>query len=109
MHLHYYKQRKFLTSVLGVISIRVISGHGLKAMDADGFSDPYIKLKYRGVKRKTPCHKNTLDPVWENTIYEFKVYKMDEVLRVECWDWNQFARNVPMGDLRIHRSKHSKI
>jgi len=90
---------QILTSQMGTISIRVIAGHNLQAMDSDGLSDPYIKLKYNGTKRKTPCHKNTLNPRWENTIYEFKVYKMDSALTIECWDWNQIARNVPMGDL----------
>ena len=42
-------------------------GSGLLAADANGLSDPYVKLSLRGERRKSRVVRRSLEPVWEQT------------------------------------------
>lgn len=55
---------------------------------AGGKSDPYVVLKLGGVKHRSPCIKNSLDPVWsppEHYVFEV-ADPASAVLNVELYD-----------------------
>ena len=55
----------------GVLHVHLSHAVGLKAMDRNGFSDPYVKLSLKGQQHKSKTIKKTLDPKWDEG-FEFK-------------------------------------
>lgn len=56
-----------------VLRVTVVEGRGLRACDANGLSDPYLKGylvpdKKKATKQKTAVHKKTLNPVFNETL-----------------------------------------
>eukprot|EP01112_Ceratiomyxa_fruticulosa_P020588 TRINITY_DN7054_c0_g1_i1.p1 TRINITY_DN7054_c0_g1~~TRINITY_DN7054_c0_g1_i1.p1 ORF type:complete len:846 (+),score=186.10 TRINITY_DN7054_c0_g1_i1:374-2539(+) len=91
------------------VSVRVIEGRNLASKDANGLSDPYIKVKFGGVKKKTRVQKKTLNPFY-NEDFLFDVVDNpnpekdgydNRVVRVEIWDWDRVGANDFMGEVLI--------
>jgi Ca2+-dependent lipid-binding protein len=57
---------------LGTLKVEAVEARNLKAMDANGKSDPFLKLKVGSIKKKTKIIEKTLDPKW-NESFEFTV------------------------------------
>jgi hypothetical protein len=51
------------------LAVLVKEGKNLAAADVNGKSDPYVVVKYNGKKNKTDVRKETLDPVWNETMH----------------------------------------
>lgn len=49
----------------GTLHVVLVRGAGLKSMDRNGFSDPYVRLTCNGITHKSKVVKKTLDPSWE--------------------------------------------
>ena len=49
----------------GALKVRLSHGVGLRSMDSNGFSDPYVKLKLGKDSHKSATVKKTLHPRWD--------------------------------------------
>jgi Ca2+-dependent lipid-binding protein len=79
----------------GVLSVTVISGEDLPAMDMNGKSDPYVvlSLKKTKTKYKTRVVNESLNPVWNQT-FDFVVEDgLHDMLILEVYDHDTFRRD----------------
>ncbi|KQJ84948.1 hypothetical protein BRADI_5g23880v3 [Brachypodium distachyon] len=79
----------------GVLSVTVLSGEDLPAMDMNGKSDPYVvlSLKKTKTKYKTRVVTESLNPVWNQT-FDFVVEDgLHDMLMLEVYDHDTFRRD----------------
>ncbi|KAL6844059.1 hypothetical protein ACP4OV_025732 [Aristida adscensionis] len=79
----------------GVLSVTVISGEDLPAMDMNGKSDPYVvlSLKKSKTKYKTRVVNESLNPIWNQT-FDFVVEDgLHDMLILEAYDHDTFRRD----------------
>ncbi|KAI3659214.1 hypothetical protein MP638_000495 [Amoeboaphelidium occidentale] len=117
-------------SVVGSVSIKIVEGLNLKAVDSNGTSDPYVKVRYfpsnsilavagsnasikssrtkdlqkEIVVHKTKVAKKNLNPQWnEQFVLPFDV-SMDDpcALVFSIKDYNLIGGGVDMGDYEFH-------
>ncbi|XP_060530448.1 synaptotagmin-10-like [Cylas formicarius] len=88
----------------GRLTITVIKGHNLKAMDITGKSDPYVKIYLicqgkRIRKKKTSVKYNTLSPVYnEALVFDVPEENINDVsLVVKVIDYDRIGLNELMG------------
>ena len=84
----------------GTLKLRLKSGEGLKSMDDNGFSDPYVKFIVGKKSVSSKMVKKTLNPQWNEEL-ALKNVTLGEVLRepmsLQCWDWDAFKDDDAMG------------
>ncbi|XP_066551635.1 double C2-like domain-containing protein beta [Amia ocellicauda] len=86
---------------------------GLKPMDHNGLSDPYVKLHLlpgasKANKLRTKTLRNTLNPVWNETLTYYGITDEDMVrktLRISVCDEDKFRHNEFIGETRIPLKK----
>ena len=81
----------------GIAIIRVVKGVDLVAADLNGKSDPYCKVGWGANKRKTKIIKETLNPVWNETL-QLNVESVTDAVEIEVKDDDPFRKNDPLGD-----------
>ncbi|XP_023994248.2 double C2-like domain-containing protein beta [Salvelinus sp. IW2-2015] len=89
---------------------------GLKAMDSNGLADPYVKLHLlpgasKANKLRTKTLKNTLNPVWSETLMYHGITAIDmttKTLRLCVCDMDRLGRNEFIGEIRVALKKLSK-
>ncbi len=88
------------SSGMGVLRVRLAYAMGLKAMDANGFSDPYVKLTVNGVTHKSKTIKKTLNPRWdEEFAWRGNFDQLTrEALAIAVWDWDRMSINDHLGN-----------
>uniref|UniRef100_A0A670Y4W2 Multiple C2 and transmembrane domain containing 1 n=1 Tax=Pseudonaja textilis TaxID=8673 RepID=A0A670Y4W2_PSETE len=70
----------------GIVSITLIEGCGLKAMDPNGLSDPYVKFRLGHQKYKSKIMSKTLNPKWRE---QFDLHLYEErggIIDITVWD-----------------------
>jgi calcium/calmodulin-dependent protein kinase I len=81
------------------LRIVVESGKDLAPKDANGKSDPYLRVFCGPYKYKTKVVKKTLDPVWSNEIFEIPAnFAKVNPIEIECWDWDVIGTDDFMGE-----------
>ncbi|EFA01872.1 synaptotagmin-10 isoform X1 [Tribolium castaneum] len=95
----------------GRLTITIIKGRSLKAMDITGKSDPYVKVYLlcqgkRIKKKKTSVKKNTLNPVYnEALVFDVPAENIEDVsLIVKVIDYDRIGSNELMGCTAIGSS-----
>ncbi|XP_047222904.1 double C2-like domains, delta [Girardinichthys multiradiatus] len=86
---------------------------GLKAMDSNGLADPYVKLHLlpgasKANKLRTKTLKNTLNPVWNETLVYHGITGADmttKTLRLCVCDMDRLGRNEFIGEVRVALKK----
>ncbi|XP_062334561.1 double C2-like domains, delta [Osmerus eperlanus] len=86
---------------------------GLKAMDSNGLADPYVKLHLlpgasKANKLRTKTLKNTLNPVWSETLMYHGITAADmttKTLRLCVCDMDRLGRNEFIGEVRVPLKK----
>lgn len=83
------------------MQLTIESAKGLKSVDSNGLSDPYIKVvhNYHGKSRtifKTSTMKKTLDPIFSKET--FRVAFPPTLLRLIAKDHNTFGDSKDMGE-----------
>uniref|UniRef100_A0A673GR32 C2 domain-containing protein n=1 Tax=Sinocyclocheilus rhinocerous TaxID=307959 RepID=A0A673GR32_9TELE len=86
---------------------------GLKPMDHNGLSDPYVKLHLlpgasKANKLRTKTLRNTLNPVWSENLTYYGITDEDMVrktLRISVCDEDKFRHNEFIGETRIPLKK----
>ncbi|XP_063820090.1 multiple C2 and transmembrane domain-containing protein 1 isoform X2 [Pseudophryne corroboree] len=92
----------------GVVSITLIEGQDLKAMDANGLSDPYVKFRLGHQKYRSKTLPKTLNPQWRE---QFNMHLFDEhggVIDITVWDKDAGKRDDFIGRCQIDLSALSK-
>uniref|UniRef100_A0AAY4ANC9 C2 domain-containing protein n=1 Tax=Denticeps clupeoides TaxID=299321 RepID=A0AAY4ANC9_9TELE len=87
----------------------VIRAKGLKPMDFNGLADPYVKLHLlpgacKANKLKTKTVRNTLNPVWNETLTYCGITEEDmyrKTLRVTVCDEDKLTHNEFIGESRV--------
>ncbi|XP_049878717.1 synaptotagmin-10-like isoform X2 [Pectinophora gossypiella] len=88
----------------GRLTVTVIKGRNLKAMDINGSSDPYVKICLicqgkRIKKKKTTVKKNTLSPIYnEALVFDLPAENVyDVTLLVKVIDYDRIGPNELIG------------
>jgi Ca2+-dependent lipid-binding protein len=70
----------------------------LKAMDRNGFSDPYLTLQVEGHKqrRQTKTINKTLNPTW-NELYVVTPVTSSQMLQIHVWDKDMIGKDDLIG------------
>ncbi|XP_071502025.1 rabphilin-3A-like [Diadema antillarum] len=87
----------------------VIKARGLKAMDSNGLSDPYVKLHLlpgatKSTKLRTKTVAKTLNPDFNETLTYYGVTEDDlsrKTLRLSVLDEDRFGHNDFIGEYRL--------
>uniref|UniRef100_H2SFF8 Double C2-like domains, gamma n=2 Tax=Takifugu TaxID=31032 RepID=H2SFF8_TAKRU len=91
----------------------ILKARGLKAMDSNGLADPYVKLHLlpgasKANKLRTKTLKNTLNPVWNETLVYHGITAADmttKTLRLCVCDMDRLGRNEFIGEVRVALKK----
>uniref|UniRef100_A0A673GR27 Double C2-like domains, beta n=1 Tax=Sinocyclocheilus rhinocerous TaxID=307959 RepID=A0A673GR27_9TELE len=116
----------FLAATLGILDFSLLydqennalhctinKAKGLKPMDHNGLSDPYVKLHLlpgasKANKLRTKTLRNTLNPVWSENLTYYGITDEDMVrktLRISVCDEDKFRHNEFIGETRIPLKK----
>ncbi|PSR84718.1 Synaptotagmin like [Actinidia chinensis var. chinensis] len=78
-----YGSSNFLPGTGRKICITVVEGKDLVVKDKFGKSDPYVKLQYGKVLKRTTAVQHTPNPIW-NQKFEFDEISGGEYLKIKC-------------------------
>ncbi|KAI8083251.1 C2 domain-containing protein [Gilbertella persicaria] len=83
----------------GILTVSLLHAKGLRAADKSGTSDPYVKFIIDGdVVHKSSVIKKTCNPVWKDETMQVPIVsRVTASFRIEVFDWNQIAGDVPLG------------
>jgi len=76
----------------------------LPAVDMDGASDPFLRVRLGEIFSQTHAVNSTLSPVWGTTVTLNAIlppYPLTPEIKVEVWDKNLIARNVRLASGRL--------
>ncbi|CAL5013161.1 unnamed protein product [Urochloa decumbens] len=82
------------------LTVRVIEARNLRAMDSNGFSDPYVKLQLGKQRFKTKVVKMNLNPTWDQE-FSFLVGDVRDVLKLDVYDEDILQMDDFLGQLRL--------
>ncbi|KAF4804621.1 Multiple C2 and transmembrane domain-containing protein 2 [Turdus rufiventris] len=92
----------------GIVSVTLIEGCELKAMDANGLSDPYVKFRLGHQKYKSKIVPKTLNPQWREQ-FDFHLYdERGGIIDMTVWDKDVGKKDDFMGRCQIDLSTLSK-
>jgi len=89
------------------LKLKIIQGKDLAARDANGLSDPYVRLTLLPDKKhrlETKIKRRTLNPRWNETFYfeGFPVSKLQaRVLHLHVYDYDRFSRDDSIGEVHL--------
>ncbi|XP_061478398.1 multiple C2 and transmembrane domain-containing protein 1 isoform X2 [Rhineura floridana] len=92
----------------GIVSITLIEGRELKAMDPNGFSDPYVKFRLGHQKYKSKIMPKTLNPQWRE---QFDLHLYEErggIIDITVWDKDAGKKDDFIGRCQVDLSTLSK-
>ncbi|KQJ98783.1 C2 and GRAM domain-containing protein At1g03370 [Brachypodium distachyon] len=82
------------------LNVRVIGARNLRAMDFNGFSDPYVKLQVGKQRFKTKVVKMNLNPEWDQE-FSFVVSDVREVLKFCVYDEDMIGIDDFLGQVKV--------
>lgn len=85
------------------LHVQVTEARNLAARDANGLSDPFVRLQLGNTKTKTSVVMRNLNPAWHEEFF-FNVVESDEVLLVVVWDEDRFTDDF-LGQVKIPVSR----
>ncbi|XP_045427700.1 multiple C2 and transmembrane domain-containing protein 1 isoform X6 [Pipistrellus kuhlii] len=117
----YYQNAQFQTQSLrlsdvhrkshlwrGIVSITLIEGRDLKAMDSNGLSDPYVKFRLGHQKYKSKIMPKTLNPQWREQ-FDFHLYEeRGGIIDITAWDKDAGKRDDFIGRCQVDLSVLSR-
>ncbi|OHT05928.1 hypothetical protein TRFO_26137 [Tritrichomonas foetus] len=86
------------------LHVTICSGSGLRAMDANGKSDPYVTVNLQSSKKKvfkTKVMKNSLDPVWNEEFDLICENPNDDKLVVNMYDQDPLSDDRMIDPIKI--------
>ncbi|XP_065601547.1 multiple C2 and transmembrane domain-containing protein 1 [Cyrtonyx montezumae] len=92
----------------GIVSVTLIEGRELKAMDANGLSDPYVKFRLGHQKYKSKIMPKTLNPQWREQ-FDFHLYEeRGGIIDITVWDKDAGKKDDFIGRCQVDLSTLSK-
>ncbi|XP_055968527.1 multiple C2 and transmembrane domain-containing protein 1 isoform X8 [Sorex fumeus] len=92
----------------GIVSITLIEGRDLKAMDSNGLSDPYVKFRLGHQKYKSKIMPKTLNPQWREQ-FDFHLYEeRGGIIDITAWDKDAGKRDDFIGRCQVDLSLLSR-
>ncbi|XP_063101430.1 multiple C2 and transmembrane domain-containing protein 1 isoform X7 [Cavia porcellus] len=92
----------------GIVSITLIEGRDLKAMDSNGLSDPYVKFRLGHQKYKSKIMPKTLNPQWREQ-FDFHLYEeRGGIIDITAWDKDAGKRDDFIGRCQVDLSVLSR-
>uniref|UniRef100_A0A8C6K436 Multiple C2 and transmembrane domain-containing protein 1 n=1 Tax=Melopsittacus undulatus TaxID=13146 RepID=A0A8C6K436_MELUD len=92
----------------GIVSVTLIEGRELKAMDANGRSDPYVKFRLGHQKYKSKIVPKTLNPQWREQ-FDFHLYEeRGGIIDITVWDKDAGKKDDFIGRCQVDLSTLSK-
>ncbi|NXI26690.1 MCTP1 protein, partial [Sterrhoptilus dennistouni] len=92
----------------GIVSVTLIEGRELKAMDANGLSDPYVKFRLGHQKYKSKIVPKTLNPQWREQ-FDFHLYEeRGGIIDITVWDKDVGKKDDFIGRCQVDLSTLSK-
>lgn len=92
----------------GIVSITLIEGRDLKAMDSNGLSDPYVKFRLGHQKYKSKIMPKTLNPQWREQ-FDFHLYEeRGGIIDITAWDRDAGKRDDFIGRCQVDLSSLSR-
>ncbi|XP_053911184.1 multiple C2 and transmembrane domain-containing protein 1 isoform X2 [Cuculus canorus] len=92
----------------GIVSVTLIEGRELKAMDANGLSDPYVKFRLGHQKYKSKIVPKTLNPQWREQ-FDFHLYEeRGGIIDITVWDKDAGKKDDFIGRCQVDLSILSK-
>ncbi|XP_034870764.1 multiple C2 and transmembrane domain-containing protein 1 isoform X3 [Mirounga leonina] len=92
----------------GIVSITLIEGRDLKAMDSNGLSDPYVKFRLGHQKYKSKIMPKTLNPQWREQ-FDFHLYEeKGGIIDITAWDKDAGKRDDFIGRCQVDLSALSR-
>ncbi|XP_066129929.1 multiple C2 and transmembrane domain-containing protein 1 isoform X8 [Saccopteryx bilineata] len=92
----------------GIVSIMLIEGRDLKAMDSNGLSDPYVKFRLGHQKYKSKIMPKTLNPQWREQ-FDFHLYEeRGGIIDITAWDKDAGKRDDFIGRCQVDLSALSR-
>ncbi|CAM6090440.1 unnamed protein product [Calypogeia fissa] len=82
------------------LQIEAVEGRNLAPMDRTGKSDPYLKLHYGKIVRRTKTINQDLNPVWSQS-FTFQEIGGGEYLKLKCYDADRFG-DENLGSARVN-------
>ncbi|XP_060136177.1 multiple C2 and transmembrane domain-containing protein 1 isoform X1 [Zootoca vivipara] len=92
----------------GIVSVTLIEGRELKAMDPNGLSDPYVKFRLGHQKYKSKIMPKTLNPQWRE---QFDLHLYEErggIVDITVWDKDAGKKDDFIGRCQVDLSTLSK-
>ncbi|KAL5017555.1 hypothetical protein ScPMuIL_007144 [Solemya velum] len=110
-------------SVNNALHCSIVRARGLKAMDSNGLSDPYVKLHLlpgasKSNKLRTKTIHKTLNPEWNETLTYYGITEDDmlkKALRLAVLDEDAFGfdfigeTRLPLKRLKAQQTKHFTV
>ncbi|KAM8793362.1 multiple C2 and transmembrane domain-containing protein 1-like [Eudromia elegans] len=92
----------------GIVSVTLIEGRELKAMDANGLSEPYVKFHLGHQKYKSKIVPKTLNLQWREQ-FDFHLYEeQGGIIDITVWDKDAGKRDDFIGRCQVDLSTLSK-
>lgn len=88
-----------------VVTVMLVEGRDMLAMDEEGTSDPYCKFRLGGERYKTKTVYETLDPKWQEQFELYLYEDQGQDLDITVWDKDQRSKDDFMGRSSIDLSK----
>jgi CRP-like cAMP-binding protein len=90
-----------------VLVANIIEALSVAASDKSGTSDPFVTVKLGMQEKSTSIKKETLNPIWDETLRISNVEPDDETVEISVWDHDTWGDTdflgivtVPMASLR---------
>ena len=80
-----------------VLVVNIIDAVGLAAADKAGTSDPFVTVTIGTKEEKTGVKKETLNPIWDETLRIFNVDTEAERIEIAVWDHDSWGDSDFLG------------
>jgi len=81
--------------------IHVVEARGLLAKDLNGKSDPYVKITCDDWKERTKIIKETLNPKWEQEVFELEYSATRKHIVFKVMDHDKIGRDEFLGTFYV--------
>ncbi|KXN74747.1 hypothetical protein CONCODRAFT_2058 [Conidiobolus coronatus NRRL 28638] len=91
------------TGIPGALILTLIEAKDLKAVDSNGFSDPYVRIKVREkTLHESQIIKKSLTPVWNETVRIVIPNGDPYFITLSVRDYNKIKSDVSLGDVTFN-------